>query len=898
MVPLFQILNPDVDLPAADIVPVARWDKSGTTEVFTSALSAFSPAWHATYGIFSQGIDDVTYVPLHWNASVVHFYGRLTRGMAGLIASIPYSIGYLSVGDASSYGLTSAKIYNRQGHLITANTSSVQAAMDYYSDQFTSRLTGQLTDADAASAYPIASYTYLIIHMWNMSVCASAEELYNYIMWFTDDPWPRQACEDLNMVPLSDVVASKVHDVLLNFTCGGQEVWRLVESHQYDLDNSMATWMLAVITAVPAVAVLSLIGAATITYQNRKLSKLLRTNDWRIPSSAINFMSRKSASKAGSKNGRSSLAPSTNSALSVPGLGLNIQELLPQVVHYQGEAVHLIGLPRSRFSVLSQKTKFTLLSLVNQLDHKNVVRLYGVVQLGEDHCLLVEHCPLGTLETVISNNQADLDEVFQFSLSTDIAAGLVFLHRKGIIHGKVMPSSCYVDNKWTAKLGDWQLRQLSTTQPHPLKDKNTVCPLIVVSPPSRLWTAPELLLPSDITIDKRTDSYGLALVILYIFTVKHPSGLAPEADTMDILTVAKSLPSTMKELPLLISALEDILRAGLSYSPRDRPEPLAIHDALVIANPSDKTVMDRLFERLEIKTSELDKTMQKLSKLLNEMLPPVVSEKLSSGQTVPPETYKSVTIYFSDIVGFTKISSESSPMDIVDMLNDLYSTFDAILDQHDVYKVETIGDAYMVISGLPNRNGVQHVRHIANMALDLSKASVTFTIRHLPEQTLRLRVGIHSGQVVAGVVGLKMPRYCLFGDTVNTASRMESTCAAQKIQMSETAQSLLDGIGGFVTVYRGEIPVKVKCDLGILSISMVSEIANTLGSTSITYRSDAKVLDICLIDVDPSVFAIWISEDCGCFMASSVLTMKLLLYCTKSGNAWVSSRKWAITWRE
>lgn len=124
-------------------------------------------------------------------------------------------------------------------------------------------------------------------------------------------------------------------------------------------------------------------------------------------------------------------------------------------------------------------------------------------------------------------------------------------------------------------------------------------------------------------------------------------------------------------------------------------------------------------------------------------------------------------------------------------------------------KVETIGDAYMVVSGLPVRNGNIHAREIARLSLALLDAVRTFSIKHRPNEQLRLRIGLHSGACVAGVVGLKMPRYCLFGDTVNTASRMESNGEALKIHMSSTTKEILDCFKTFKTERRGLVEMKV-----------------------------------------------------------------------------------------
>lgn len=183
------------------------------------------------------------------------------------------------------------------------------------------------------------------------------------------------------------------------------------------------------------------------------------------------------------------------------------------------------------------------------------------------------------------------------------------------------------------------------------------------------------------------------------------------------------------------------------------------------------------------------------------------------GERVEAENFDCVTIFFSDLVGFTELCAQSNPFEVVEMLNDLYTCCDFIISSYDVYKVETIGDAYMVVSGLPIRNGDRHAGEIASLALHLLNSLSNLEIRHRPGEFIQIRIGIHSGQCVAGVVGLKMPRYCLFGDTVNTASRMESTGDAMKIHISSVTYNLLKKIGGYRFEERGVINVKGKGDM-------------------------------------------------------------------------------------
>ncbi|KAI8930119.1 adenylate and guanylate cyclase catalytic domain-containing protein [Entophlyctis helioformis] len=209
-------------------------------------------------------------------------------------------------------------------------------------------------------------------------------------------------------------------------------------------------------------------------------------------------------------------------------------------------------------------------------------------------------------------------------------------------------------------------------------------------------------------------------------------------------------------------------------------------------------------------TEELEVSRNKADDLLSQMLPPSVSRQLLEGKQVEPQSYESATIFFLDVVGFTTICSTISPMETVGLLNGIYQIFDDIIEQYDAYKVETIGDSYMVVSGLPKRNGERHASEIANLALHILAKVYAYKFEHNPELKLRVRIGINTGPVVAGVVGSKMPRYCLFGDTVNTASRMESTGTPMKIQVSESTYKMLSKAGGYHLLPRGETGVKGK----------------------------------------------------------------------------------------
>ena len=235
---------------------------------------------------------------------------------------------------------------------------------------------------------------------------------------------------------------------------------------------------------------------------------------------------------------------------------------------------------------------------------------------------------------------------------------------------------------------------------------------------------------------------------------------------------------------------------------RDLTEEVALENKAKEVEASKK-------KELEILLAQLNQAKSQADNLLGQMLPPAVSKQLLSGRKVEPQSFKSATVFFLDVVGFTTISAQVDPLEIVNLLNSLYSVIDNVIERYDVYKVETIGDSYMIVSGLPVEN-TTHAQEIATMAIHMLWAVDKFVYKAKPELKIRVRMGINSGAVVAGCVGTKMPRYCLFGDTVNTASRMESSGTPGRIQASESTANLLKKSGQFEVTCRGEIDIKGK----------------------------------------------------------------------------------------
>jgi PAS domain S-box-containing protein len=194
--------------------------------------------------------------------------------------------------------------------------------------------------------------------------------------------------------------------------------------------------------------------------------------------------------------------------------------------------------------------------------------------------------------------------------------------------------------------------------------------------------------------------------------------------------------------------------------------------------------------------------------LLLNILPKPIAEQLKLEPSTIADSFEEVSVLFADLVGFTEFSNQRSAKELVEFLNVIFSEFDQLVEKHDLEKIKTIGDAYMVVAGLPMPRP-DHAEAIAQIALDMQQALTKINVK--TGETFSMRIGINSGAVVAGVIGLKKFSYDLWGDTVNTASRMESLGIPGEIQVTvETYQRLRDN---YLFEERGAIRVKGKGEM-------------------------------------------------------------------------------------
>ena len=454
-------------------------------------------------------------------------------------------------------------------------------------------------------------------------------------------------------------------------------------------------------------------------------------------------------------------------------------------------------------TILAALTKLTLIS------HENLLSFVGVISDGPERCVLTGEATRCSLYEFLESREMDLTLDLKTSLLLDVASGMHYVHRSALEHhGKLTSKCCFLDAKFTCKIGRYWSSTLSASSLYSTHN--------FMETEDALWVAPEVL--RDNSFNSKNDVYSFGIIMQEVLLRSKPyAANEPQLEVSDITKLVSAYGTPFRPfIPGFQTEWTDLAGKCWHENPNLRPSFARVRQSLIQINGGeDINAIESMFNRMEIHTKRLEEIVEQRSSqlvaerciaenLICELLPRSVFEKLKAGKHIEPESFDMVTIFSSDIKGFTQIATTASPMGIVILLNQLYILFDNILLKYDVYKVATIGDAYIVVSGLPERNGDRHAGEVASMALEMMDSIKDFEIPHLPGSNLKMRVGLHSGSCVAAITGLKMPRYLLFGETVNTGARIEAAGEPMRVHMSDTTTLLLEDDDRFVVEPRAE----------------------------------------------------------------------------------------------
>ncbi|KAF8354659.1 gcy-9 [Pristionchus pacificus] len=522
----------------------------------------------------------------------------------------------------------------------------------------------------------------------------------------------------------------------------------------------------------------------------KQKEKQLYDMTWRIPRDTIRLVD---GLRGKSENSLASKSISTSGSLSDSHTSSQNKKNL---ISAKQALCNGVALAVKRFTqtrnITFPKHELKILKELKLLENENLNKFYGI-SFNQQNEFIVAWllCSRGSLEDILFNDEMKLGHNFQVSFAKDIVKGLTFLHSSPILyHGMLCLQNCLVDSNWTVKLSNFQTERIiaeklanAEVKPYhpegetvdPDADKERFMDRIADHgghAAEYIQQAPEFIreIVTNGTIppgSQNADIYSLGMVvyqILFRVTPFHERGKSTEK-LMEMLAMTNdddqlirpSFPSSNAGEEGFNLQLLSCLEACWLEIPEMRPNIKKVR-TMINANLRSKgkgSLVDQMMKMMEEytvnlenlvkdRTAMLEEAQKQADRLLNNMLPRPVADDLKVGKPVLPQLYACATVLFSDIRGFTRISSTSTPLQIVTFLNDMFSGFDAIIAKHDAYKVETIGDAYMIVSGVPTENGNNHVLNIAEIALKMRAFVSNFKLAHRPDEIMMISEQSHT----------------------------------------------------------------------------------------------------------------------------------------------------------
>eukprot|EP00162_Nutomonas_longa_P016506 comp22538_c0_seq2/m.56961 comp22538_c0_seq2/g.56961 ORF comp22538_c0_seq2/g.56961 comp22538_c0_seq2/m.56961 type:complete len:1203 (-) comp22538_c0_seq2:65-3673(-) len=429
-------------------------------------------------------------------------------------------------------------------------------------------------------------------------------------------------------------------------------------------------------------------------------------------------------------------------------------------------------------------------NIISKLRHPNVAFMIAASFFNDHLFMLIEYMDAGSLFDALRNQMLDLSPSVRIRIMLDACRGLSFLHQQNppVLHMDLKTPNILVDSRFTAKLTDFGLSSVRAK---------------VATEGTLPWTAPEVIAGQVYT--KASDIYSIGIVLWELQNMRATAPWEGRTQTQirDAIASNERPPLSDEHCPLG-KPYAELIRRCWAANPLERPPIEEVARTIDKILGSAPKLDSQWFQRNTTKMSQIVKD-----------LPASMQAEIARGDPVTPLPLESVTMIFTDIVGFTRWSSERSAQDVSEMLAKLHDgLFDKLVARHGGFHLETIGDAYIVVLNFPH-NVDNHVERAARLAFAMCAATETLG--------MKIRAGVHTGPAVATVVGTTHPKLTLLGDTVNTASRMETISPPGKVTVSDAVKLELNET--FV-LSKGKLQeIKGK---GLMQTFVIDDLAPTL----------------------------------------------------------------------
>ena len=592
-------INQNVNLPNSSIRVITRADESGSTEIFTSALSVYSAEWNVTYGTFSEGLD-IDEVPVHWNPDVVSLYGRTNRGMSGIILSYRNSIGYVSIADSVVAQLRYARILH-DGLSLDIVMDDYIDIMERTQDLFDSHFTVELSQYVLQDQYPFVGYSYFIMNKHYSGDCDLAIELVRYMEWIGEDEFARAEIRDFKVEPVLAKTRDRiVDDILKEMTCNEQNLYELVQQQKYEEYISQQVWRIPVFIFTGAVSFFVVLLIIYIIWQQIKLHRAINADEWKIDKEKITLNWTR---KLGIINHGIGSAVSLNMS-TMSNVSMSAFSNMYAIGIYGQKTVCLREIILTDIDTHRKEVKKLLIWMRDKVQHHNILRFYGIVMFnsGHDKYYVSDYCPKGTLSDVVQNDKYRIDDNIKFSLAMDITNGMVFLHSHGIIHGNLTSENCFVDQRWNVKVADWENNKLMTLHKVKRTSKTSISPqetdVMEVDPNivarKRMWIDPELLKQDSLPVFyKQHDVYSFALILVEIFTREDPfAEYNVKMEPVEILDHISSRDLKPDVNTINPKEIRPIIKSAWHKDVTERPTFGTLNKAIKTAKPSRKGIFN------------------------------------------------------------------------------------------------------------------------------------------------------------------------------------------------------------------------------------------------------------------------------------------------------------------